>query len=37
MVETTVKLDMRKKENKLSPEDKVAHAAIMDSILGTEA
>ena len=34
-VEVT-KTDMRKKENKLSPEDKDAHAAIMDSILGTE-
>jgi hypothetical protein len=31
------KVDMRKKENKLSAEDKAAHNAIMDSILGTEA
>jgi hypothetical protein len=31
------KADMRKKENKLSAEDKAAHAAIMDSILGTES
>ena len=36
MVETTVKLDMRKKENKISKEDKIAHDAIMDSILGTD-
>lgn len=35
MVETTVKLDMRKKENKMSKEDKAAHNAIMDSILNT--
>jgi hypothetical protein len=36
MVEVT-KVDMRKKENKLSAEDKAAHNVIMDSILGTEA
>ncbi len=35
-VEVT-KADMRKKENKLSAEDKAAHVAIMDSILGTES
>jgi len=35
-VEVT-KVDMRKKENKLSADDKAAHNAIMDSILGTEA
>lgn len=35
-VEVT-KADMRKKENKLSAEDKAAQAAIMDSILGTES
>jgi len=31
------KVDMRRKENKLSAEDKAAHNAIMDSILGTES
>ena len=36
MVEVT-KVDMRLKENKMSKEDKAAAAAIMDSILGTEA
>jgi hypothetical protein len=35
-VEVT-KVDMRKKENKISTEEKDAHAAIMDSILGTES
>jgi hypothetical protein len=35
-VEVT-KVDMRKKENKLSAEDKAAHNVIMDSILGTQA
>ena len=35
MVEVT-KVDMRKKENKISKEDKQEHDAIMDSILGTD-
>tara|TARA_R110000772_G_scaffold29798_5_gene74290 strand:+ start:300 stop:857 length:558 start_codon:yes stop_codon:yes gene_type:complete len=34
MVEVT-KVDMRKKENKISKDDKQAHTAIMDSILNT--
>jgi hypothetical protein len=34
-VEVT-KVDMRKKENKVSPEDKASMDAIMDSIVGTD-